>query len=465
MAIEDLNQTQRDLLNTLQPLPLKDVAYRLRPDVDSYCVTPYKTCEMYGLNGVTNIDLSDLRRAINDRGVYFYFFDMGNITTIESAVNRLQLTIKPTRLQQGYVRSEYRRCLRYFSDRELFQRGRRISWFGYPVIESDRAAGYDYVTNIKRVYPNLEQANRFFDEFENQLDINPETDVPKPRMEFTSRATGVFTFARCAPTLYAFPCFKIRRGQKDCVDPMNVREVGKRYYLVDAPDVRVKKYGLQLAEDDSSPYKTLAKKVYAVRNNKLKITPYINIYVNVTASYDVDADDYVYNSFAAIALARVLTTAGFRVSITTLYVIRGRAPIGMHEYPYDTNDEMSVIAPVGSGDERTDYIFLGRFATKSYNELLDYNLALIYGGDPAFFRYDMFKMSLIGTYAWHRAMSESYGSPVVDEARIEQILDDYNVVNLENETRVVIAGRFSRMAASDCVRSKLAELNILYGGR
>lgn len=459
MPINRLNQQQRELLESLEARPFKDVAYKLRPDIESYCLTPYRLQEMYGLNGVTQRELVNLRRQISD-SFCLYMLDLGNINTIAATKNRLRDQVDASDFDNA-VANQYRNRLDYFDDDNLFRSPE--SWFGYPMLRADRSAGYNYVTNIKRIYPRLAQANEFFDEFESQLEINPETDVPKPRMEFTSRATGVFTFARCAPTLYAFPCFKVRRGQKECIDPSNVREVGKRFYLVDAPDVRVKKYGFQVGEDGATPFRTLAKKVYAIRNSKIKITPYINIYVNVTAVYDTDADDYIYNSFAAIALARLLTTNGFRVSITTLYAIVLDSEIGSHNYPYDAADPFNELARRGTDDRSVSY-FLAKFETKSYSELLDYNLALIYGGDPAFFRYDMFNASVMGTYAWHRPLDGSFGSPLDDESRIEQLLDDYNITNLENETRVVIAGRYSEDAASDCVRSKLAELNILYGG-
>jgi hypothetical protein len=458
MSIFSLSSKQYSLIKNGTKLPFRDVAYRRASGLRSFYMSPYKLKELYGLRGSyrDNPQMDDLAKSIS-KSPDLYLTDLGDLSSIGKSIQKLIDTRNSITVDPAF-RPLFDNVFDYFSERNI--KLRSTAWFGYDVRNSEM---YAYVTGTKKVYPKLEEANRFFDRFEADLKINPETDVPRPRTIFTSKATGIFTFSRVAPTLYAFPCYKVDESDEQCISPSSVVRKDDGYYLKDAQDVQVGIYGYEQRDSGQPKFRTQAKKVYATKDNKIKITPYINIYVNIVASADVDAESYRYNSFAAVALAKLLVGNGFKVSITSMFTAKTKkAETLAHSYPYDARDPVAKSSATGSG--KREAVFVNLFSIKSYNELLDFNTSLIYGGDPAFFRYDMFQAHCSAAWMWWRTLPESLGAPVTDEYEIEDLLDRYNINNLENETRVVISGRFSLNRAQDAVRTKLAALRVLYGG-
>jgi hypothetical protein len=77
----------------------------------------------------------------------------------------------------------------------------------------------------------------------------------------------------------------------------------------------------------------------------------------------------------------------------------------------------------------------------------------------------MFKAHTLTSIAWYRKIPLTLGFPVTHEPAIDNVLDLYNVNSIANETRVIISGYFSKKSAIDAVRTKLAELKLLYGAR
>lgn len=458
MSILSIPRRAYEGLKDLNPSPFRDIAYKRLPTLSSYCMTPYKLKDQYGLTGryaagSTNKEWAD---AIA-RSPFFYFTDLGDVGTIGRTID--QLTTLAT---GGSLPDEFRGTMNQIfdslSEAAVKNRDDGEEWYGYSMPES-----YEYVAGVKKQYPKLREANEFFDRFEDELKINPETDVPRPRTLFTSRPTGVFTFARVAPTLYTFPCYKVEETDEKCISPSQVIQRDGRYFLSSADDVEVGIYGREKRDNGVTKARTQAKKVYATKENKIKVSPFINIYVNVVANGDVEAEAYRYNSFAAIALAKLLITNGFKVSITSVFFASAPTRTSPHAYNYDTKDPFKRVA-TGSGFVSHDCIYAYAFRVKDYNELLDFNTALIYGGDPAFFRYDMFKAHAAAAYCWQRNLRRGLGSAMTDESQIDAILDRYNINNVENETRVIVAGRFSENSAADAVRTKLASLRLIYGG-
>lgn len=307
-----------------------------------------------------------------------------------------------------------------------------------------------YIVSDKRVYPKLAEALSFFDEFESELRIDPETDVPKPKTQYTSRPNGIFTFSRVAPTLYAFPCYVSDMDQEDCISPSSVVKREGRYYLADAPDVELLIKGFEKRETGQEKFRTQAKKVYAVKQLQSRITDYIHIYVSLGANAGVEADDMRYNSFAAVAMARLLTQAGFKVAITAIDVSI-------------SSSQNYSMQPLLNELPTTIQYAVNLYRIKSYNEQIDINSALIYGGDPAFFRYDVFQHCVAGFALWNKELEPNLGRAVTDEDDIDTILQRYGIFTSKAETRVVIAGRFGSNTAKDGVRSKIAELKVLYG--
>lgn len=458
MSILGLRSRQFAVIKAFDPLPYQDIAYRLNTSIASFCLTPYKLREMYSLKlrYSNNEELQTITTAVN-RSPTLYVTDLGNVSTIGRTIESLRTYVR-SQTYTNEVRTALEEALNGQTEENVRRRRTDTSWYGYPTPEYS-----DYILSVKRVYPKLAEANEFFDRFESELRINPETDVPKPRTLFTARPTGVFTFSRIAPTLYAYPCYKVQETDDKCLPPTQIEKRDERFYLSSAPDVEVKRYGNEVREDGTVRARTQTKKVYATKQNKIKVTPYINIYVNVVASAFVDAEEYRYNSFAAIALAKLLITNGFKVSITSIFLGRTNCITGVHNYPYDAKDPLKLRMEEGV-QRGGDMLFLHKFMVKSYDELLDFNTALIYGGDPAFFRWDMFQAHIYSCFAWHRAIPDSLGAPIDDESTVDDILLRYNINNLENETRVVISGRFSENSAADAVRTKLSELRLLYGG-
>jgi hypothetical protein len=456
MSILAITTKERNLLKASDSPNFESVAYKRRYDIPSYCMTAYKLLVMYGLQGrLTSKELQRIRDQIII-SYPLYVTDLGDITSIGRSIALLDNLVA-----QSTYNAEYQQQIRILFEQYSVDYIKNASstsnlkWYGYPTPEY-----LDYITGVKKVYPRLEDARKFFDEFESELRINPETDVPKPRTSFTSRPNGIFTFARAASTLYAFPCYKTEESDETCISPSLVTARDGRYYLSEAPDVEVGIYGYEKRESGVSKFRTQTKRVYATKIDKTKLTPYINIYVNVSAASDVKADSYRYNSFAAIALAKLLTENGFKVSITTIFIAETQTTAAPFDYKFDDKDK----AYFESGGAYRSYS-LTKFTAKSYDELLDFNAALIYGGDPAFFRYEMFKAHTLTSIAWYRKIPLTLGFPVTHEPAIDNVLDLYNVNSIANETRVIISGYFSKKSAIDAVRTKLAELKLLYGAR
>jgi hypothetical protein len=457
MSILSLTPGQFATIKAYNPLPFVDAAYQRMPGLTSYLLTPYRLQQMYALDASyrNNADLDAITKQLA-RTPDFIMVDLDNVLAIGN-VNR-RLTQAYDSINFGdFEQRERRQVFRYFAPERV--RRRDEDWYGYDVREDEN---FNYVVGVKRVYPRLADANNFFSRFEDELRINPETDVPRPRLTYNSRG-GVFMFSRIAPTLYAFPCYKVDVDDDQCLPTSSVITRDDRHYLADAPDVELVKDGIEKRTDGTGLFRTQTKKVFAAKEQKIRITPFINIYVNVTAASDVRANDYRYNSFAAIALAKLLITNGFKVSITALFVgySNGRWPCMAHDFPYDPKDRYAETSRV---NHTRPTLFLHKFTVKSYDELLDFNTALIYGGDPAFFRYDMFYAHSYGTWSWWHCSPDDLGVPETSEVLIDRMLDRFNINNLEHETRVVISGRFSQNAATDAVRTKLAALRLVYGG-
>lgn len=458
MSILTLPRRSYEALKGLNPSAFRDIAYKRTPTLASYLMTPYKLKELYGLNGklAEGSQNKEWANALS-RSPFFYYTDLGDVNTLGSNLTKLQNLVTSATYPPVYANELFSIESRLSED---FIKSRKdsLAWYGYRMPEA-----YEYVAGVKKQYPKLAEANEFFDRFEDELRINPETDVPRPRTLFTSRPTGVFTFARVAPTLYTFPCYKVEETDEKCISPSQVIQRDNRYFLASAEDVEVGIYGRETRDNGVTKARTQAKKVYATKENKIKVTPFINIYVNVVAPSGIKANDYRYNSFAAIALAKLLIANGFKISITSVFFAEEETVAGPHTYLYDRKDPYYSLAN-GERYVRHKCIYVSAFRVKDYSELLDFNTALIYGGDPAFFRYDMFKAHTYAAYCWQRNLSVTLGTPLTDEAQIDAILDRYNINNVENETRVIVSGRFSENAAADAVRAKLASLRLIYGG-
>lgn len=296
----------------------------------------------------------------------------------------------------------------------------------------------NYIVSVKRAYPRMSWATDLLDRVTSRLEINPETDVPRPKTHYTARPNGVFTFARAAPTLHAYPCYvNPAEENAECVPLNNVVRQGSTAYLR-GTDIELERRGVEMRQDGSGgKWRTSARKIYAVKKKVNKVVPYIHIYIGIACSAGIEAGAYVYNSIAAVAVAKLLIDAGFKVAITGVSITLKAT----------TSGDTSVLT----------------YRIKDYDDAFDLNAALIYGGDPAFFRYDVFADIMRLPASVGIQATQSLGMPIMREYHLEEYLERLRLYETLNETRVTIAGRYSEYAAIDCVRSKIAELKILYG--
>lgn len=244
----------------------------------------------------------------------------------------------------------------YFSERTV-KGNVEDGWYG-PGTELEK---------LKQGYTSFqdpELLNKAIGQIDNEIPQDMFSAIEKPKMKINDKF-GMFSFDLASMAMtYAFDYYNLK-GEK--VDSSFVEKRGSKFIYI--PENEEVKQFIRRREDGTPVV------VSSVRNSLIdfektsKQDRSVEIMVFNSFAVGEGARSVVYNSMAAISVAKNLILKGFRVKITSVLVV-------FH------------------ADEKKRYFHF--VPAKRFNQPLDMNAAAYICGDPRFFRYQGFKMIISG---------------------------------------------------------------------
>lgn len=217
--------------------------------------------------------------------------------------------------------------------------------------------------------------------------------LPRPRIAYTDKGTGMFSFDRAAIGLH-------RTHRIDTSSPIHTHISQLR--------IALEKYS----------YTTGVKKVYAYFKDQPIAYPTVRIYLKAGGNAKVKGDDLLYTGLGCSEVARFMEQHGIAVEVNVL---------------------------VGSTFQHTT--IMGIIPVKRFGDPLDHNLLLLLSSDPRYFRFRGFKALIAQADFFKLKIPESLGSthPKMAEQFIDVLGNDgfvfehsYSLEDAANEVKRII---------------------------
>lgn len=206
--------------------------------------------------------------------------------------------------------------------------------------------------------------NEAISKIDNEIPADMFSAIEKPKMKINDRF-GMFSFDLASMAMTYVYDYYNRKGEQ--VDSAFVEQEKSTARFIFLPTKEEVEQRIRRREDGTPVV------VSSVRNSLIdfekdsKQDRSVEIMVFNSYAGREKADTVIYNSMAAISVARNLLLKGFRVKLTSVLVVSGAGKQYFHFVP-----------------------------AKRFNQPLDINAAAYVCGDPRFFRYQGFKMICSG---------------------------------------------------------------------
>lgn len=297
------------------------------------------------------------------------------------------------------------------------------NFFGYGTTFQNLIDGYTEFQD-----PNL--LNETINKIDNEIPADLFSGIEKPKMKINDRF-GVFSFDLASMQMtYVYEYFD-KKGNK--VDANFVKKIGTNFYFEnEIVEQRIKRH------ENGNPVV-----VSSVRNclidfeKQPKKQRAVEIFVINSASASVLPKDFIYNSMAAISVAKNLILKGFQVKITALLSVTNNNTFYYHFIP-----------------------------TKRFNQPLDINATAYVCGDTRFFRYQGFKIYLKGYDRNNKISPDGLGYPFTVKKTISETIEKEYVKNSklkQADTRLYFGNSRNLEDVKKEVKEALLILNEKYG--
>lgn len=326
------------------------------------------------------------------------------------------------------IRSEFKLVENYDIAMQYFSKKRILDnidsdWYGEKTLFDKLISGYTEFQNIPLLNEVINQLN---DEIPDELFSN----IEKPKIKINDKF-GMFSYDLASMAMtYVYEYFNAL-GEK--VDSNFVVKIGSDFYF----ENEIVTQKIKLRENGTPVVISSVRNCLIDFEKQKKKERSVEIFISNSASYKIEAKEFIYNSMAAISVAQKLLLRGFKVKITCLVI--------------------------GKVNDRYYFHFV---PTKRFNQPMDINATAYVCGDTRFFRYQGFKLFISGCDKDNKPALQGIAIPVNDLNFIhEQIEKDYvlNSKLSQADTRLYFGNSRTINEVKNEVKEALIILEKKYG--
>lgn len=312
----------------------------------------------------------------------------------------------------------------FFSERTLQEKSKQ-GFYGSDTDYKKLIEGYTEFQNPKLLHDVLNQ-------LEEEIPSDLFSNIEKPKMKINDRF-GMFSFDLASMAMtYVYEYFD-KKGNK--VDANFVEKKNTKFYF-EGVEVDQK---IKLRADGTPVVVSSVRNCLIDYDKKDKKERSVEIFVVNSISYKEKANNIIYNSMAAISVAKNLILKGFQVKLTAL---------------------LSTV----NGKSSTQYYHF--VPVKRFNQPLDINAAAYVLGDPRFYRYQGFKLYLHGYDENQEISPDNLGTIITDKNIISKTIEAEYVPNSglkQADTRLYFGNSRNLAEVKKEVTAALLILNERYG--
>lgn len=281
-------------------------------------------------------------------------------------------------------------------------------------------------------FQNTQLLNDVIAKVDSKIPSDLFSGIEKPKMLINDRF-GMFSFDLASMAMTYVYEYYDKFGNK--VDANFVSKKGNLFYF----ENEIVEQKIKRQENGNPVVVSSVRKSLIDFEKKQKQQRAVEIFVVNSVAAKEKASDFIYNSMAAISVAKNLILKGFQVKVTALLTVYYNGVIYYHFVP-----------------------------VKRFNQPIDINAAAYVCGDPRFFRYQGFKIYLSG-YDRNRVISpDSLGTPFVNKEIISETIEkDYvkNSTLKQADTRLYFGNSRSFADVQNEVEKALVILIKNYGAK
>jgi hypothetical protein len=352
-------------------------------------------------------------------------FSVGKNVFYDNYLNHLdahKLFSIPPKKEEFVLSENFDLASLYYSEKEV-KSMLQDNFYGKNTVYEKLIDGYTEFQNID-----------LLNEVVGQVDVEIPADlfsgIEKPKMRINDRF-GMFSYDLASMQMtYVYEYFDVMRNK---VDSNLVYKKDQSFYFENklvTQEIKRRENGTPVV-------------ISSVRNSlidfekKEKQQRAVEIFVINSVSAGETASSFIYNSMAAISVAKNLILKGFQVKLTALLTT--------------------------SAD---DYFYYHFVPVKRFNQPLDINAAAYVCGDPRFYRYQGFKMYISGFDKNKKRSPRGLGTIFYDKIMISKTIENEYVKNSElkqADTRLYFGNSRDLDAVKKEVKEALEILNQKYG--
>lgn len=260
------------------------------------------------------------------------------------------------------------------------------------------------------------------------------SDIEKPTMNINDRF-GMFSFDLAAMSMYYVYDYFTKAGVK--VDANQVVKIKNKFYDQTTNTEVIQK--IKRRKNGTPFVVSTNRKCFIDFENQKSKQKSVEIIVLNSFAFSEKVDNLIYNSIAAISVAKQLLLKGFKVKLTSLLVVKDKGINYFHLVP-----------------------------VKNYNETLDPNAAAYVCGDPRFFRFQGFKLIIKGYDSVKNKSPYALGSITSNLKEVSKIIEQDYVPNSfyeQADSRLYFGGSRNIKSVQNEVEQALVILKKNYGNK
>jgi hypothetical protein len=298
-------------------------------------------------------------------------------------------------------------------------------WYG-------EGTDYNSLINGYTAFQKPDLLSKTINEVESEITADLFSGIEKPKMKINDKF-GMFSYDLASMAMtYVYEYFDIKGKKVD--SNYVVKKADKFYFENEEVYQKVKR-----RENGTPVVISSVRKCLIDFEKKEKENRAVEIIVINSASASVKANDFIFNSMAAIAVAQNLILKGFQVKITALLTTEYNNIVYYHFIP-----------------------------TKRYNQPMDINATAYVCGDTRFYRFQGFKAYVSGFDRNNVNCPGGLGGSFDDKKDVAKIIENDYVPNSklkQADTRLYFGGSRNLQDVKKEVNEALLILNAKYGNQ
>lgn len=283
-------------------------------------------------------------------------------------------------------------------------------------------------------FQNPEKLKKIMGEIDDEIPADLFSAIEKPKMKINDRF-GMFSFDLASMAMIYVYDYYTLKGEKKVDSSFVQKSTSKFIYLPTKEEVRQE---IRRRKDGTPVVVSSVRNSLIDFEKKDKQDRSVEIMILNSFAYRETVDNVIYNSMAAISVAKNLLLKGFRVKLTSVIAVRGD----------------------------TDKIYHHFIPAKRFNQPLDLNAAAYVCGDPRFFRFQGFKIIASGYDRDNEKIPSGLGTIQNNVKALSLAVEKDYVPNSElkqADARLYFGGSRDILEVKQEVQTAIEILNAKYG--